>query len=157
MTDNRLYEELCKIREQYLCRDCTRRFTDCPNMKKGKKMPRYVDADKAYKVLTDYYHIRTEIQHKALEEAFSRVPTANVVSVPTYAQTMWERDVAIDQLKEIGKGFGEKMDDVETVVYCEQCQYGNDWNKNGIYTCNLHKLVQLRGDFFCADGVRIPK
>ena len=30
MTDNSLYEELCKIREQYLCRDCSRRFTDCP-------------------------------------------------------------------------------------------------------------------------------
>ena len=38
-------------------------------------MPRLIDADDAYKVLTDYYHQRTEIQHKALKEALSRVPT----------------------------------------------------------------------------------
>lgn len=30
----------------------------------------------AYDVLTDYYHHRTEIQHKGLKEALSRVPPA---------------------------------------------------------------------------------
>ena len=42
-------------------------------------MPRLIDADEAYKVLTDYYHQRTEIQHKALTEALSRVPTVDAV------------------------------------------------------------------------------
>ena len=36
---------------------------------------RLIDADEAYKVLTDYYHHKTEIQHKALKEAIERVPT----------------------------------------------------------------------------------
>ena len=36
---------------------------------------RLIDADEAYKVLTDYYHHRTEIQHMALKEAIERVPT----------------------------------------------------------------------------------
>ena len=50
-------------------------------MEKGKKMPRYIDADEAYKVLTDYYHIRMEIQHKALKEAMERVPTVDAEPV----------------------------------------------------------------------------
>lgn len=44
-------------------------------------MPRIIDADEAYKVLTDYYHIRTEIQHKALKEAMERVPTVDAEPV----------------------------------------------------------------------------
>lgn len=36
---------------------------------------RLIDANEVYKVLTDYYHQRTEIQHKALKEAIERVPT----------------------------------------------------------------------------------
>lgn len=44
-------------------------------------MARLIDADEAYKVLTDYYHQRTENQHKALKEAFSRVPTVDAVEV----------------------------------------------------------------------------
>ena len=36
---------------------------------------RPIDADEAYKVLTGYYHQRTEIQHKALKEAIERTPT----------------------------------------------------------------------------------
>ncbi len=48
------------------------------DQKRGKKMARLIDVDEAYKVLTDYYHQRTEIQHKALKEALSRVPTIDV-------------------------------------------------------------------------------
>lgn len=36
---------------------------------------RLINADEAYKVLTDYYHIRTPIQQLALKEALARVPT----------------------------------------------------------------------------------
>ena len=40
---------------------------------------RLIDADEAYKVLTDYYHQRTEIQHETLKEALSKVPTVDAV------------------------------------------------------------------------------
>ena len=40
---------------------------------------RLVDVDNAYEVLTDYYHQRTELQHKALKEALGRVPTVESV------------------------------------------------------------------------------
>ena len=42
---------------------------------------RLIDADEAYKVLTDYYHHKTEIQHDALKEAIERVPTVDAVEV----------------------------------------------------------------------------
>lgn len=42
---------------------------------------RLIDADEAYKVLTDNYHHRTEFQHEALKEAIERVPTIDAVEV----------------------------------------------------------------------------
>lgn len=35
-----------------------------------------IDRETAYKVLTEYYHHRLEIQHKGLREALAKVPTA---------------------------------------------------------------------------------
>lgn len=37
-----------------------------------------INADEAYRVLSDYYHHRTEGQHDALREALDRVPEAVV-------------------------------------------------------------------------------
>ena len=53
-------------------------------------MARLIDADEAYKVLTDYYHHRTEIQHKALKEAIGKVPTIDVVEVVAKNETTTE-------------------------------------------------------------------
>ena len=50
-------------------------------MEKGKKIGRLIDIDEAYKVLTDYYHHKTEIQHKALKEAIGGVPSIDAVEV----------------------------------------------------------------------------
>ena len=44
-------------------------------------MGRLIDIDEAYKVLTDYYHHKTEIQHDALKEAIERVPTVDAEPV----------------------------------------------------------------------------
>lgn len=35
-----------------------------------------IDRKVAFEVLTDYYHHKTEVQHEALKEALSRVPSA---------------------------------------------------------------------------------
>ena len=45
---------------------------------------RQVDVDEVYKVLTDYYHHRTKIQHEALKEAIEKVPTVDAVSFEDY-------------------------------------------------------------------------
>ena len=50
---------------------------------------RLVDADETYKVLTNYYHHKTEIQHKALKEAIERVPTVDAVEVVRCKDCKW--------------------------------------------------------------------
>lgn len=45
-------------------------------------------------------------------DALLNIPTVDVVSASAYRQVIWERDVAISQLQEIGKGLGENMDDI---------------------------------------------
>ena len=75
-----------------------------------------------------------------VEEYIINIPNADVVERTTYEQTLWERDIAVSQLQEIGKNLGEKMDDVITIKYgtwieledemCEpewQCSICGDW------------------------------
>jgi len=40
---------------------------------------RYLTDEDVYTVLTEVYHQRTDIQHKALREAIDKVPTADAV------------------------------------------------------------------------------
>lgn len=64
-------------------------------------MPRLIDADEAYKVLTDYYHHKTETQHEVLKEALSRVPTVDAVEVVRCKDCKWCHG-----------GYCEKADDI---------------------------------------------
>lgn len=81
-------------------------------MEKGKKMGRLIDIDEAYKVLTDYYHHRTEIQHKALKEAIERVPVADAVFM-RHGHWIVDEDGNI-KCSECGhRGVGDN--------YCERC------------------------------------
>ena len=54
---------------------------------------------------------------RAMAIVVEQMPPADVVSVSAYKQVMWERDVAVEQLKQIGKGLGETMDDVALVAH----------------------------------------
>ena len=47
-----------------------------------------ISKEKAYKVLTEYYHHRTEMQHKALRDALSRVPPADI-DLSDYSDRLW--------------------------------------------------------------------
>lgn len=72
---------------------------------------------------------------EAIAEMIMSVPSADVVTREQYEQIHWERDVALHQLEEIGKGLGEKMVDVierkrgkwqitdayPHNVYCSEC------------------------------------
>ena len=64
------------------------------------------------------YHAISDLPHSAYTvEAFEMAIRAlenqdrGVVSLGTYEQVRWERDVAISQLEELGYGFGEKIRD----------------------------------------------
>lgn len=54
---------------------------------------RLIDADEAYKVLTDYYHTRTPIQQLALKEALARVPIIDAELVVRCKDCRWGREV----------------------------------------------------------------
>lgn len=43
-------------------------------------------------------------------------------------QIRWERDMAMESLKEIGVGFCEKTDDVVRVVRCKECKHSLENN-----------------------------
>lgn len=71
-------------------------------------------------------HIAMGMAIKALEQETSD----DAVSREVFEQIMWERDVAIEQLKELGYGFGEKpktghwiiIDDCEKfIAKCSEC------------------------------------
>ena len=88
-------------------------------------MSRYIEESEAIMVLSDYYHHRTQVQHKALQDAFSRVPTADVVEVVRCKDCVyWD------------KSFGVKME-----------------GKPIHYKCG-NFLIATKPDFYCAWGER---
>lgn len=51
---------------------------------------------------------KTKVYHYG--KLTDRVPTENVVSEALYEQTKWERDIALQQLEELGLGLGQIID-----------------------------------------------
>lgn len=49
-----------------------------------------ISKEKAYEVLTEYYHHRTEMQHKALREALDMVPSADI-DLSDYSDRLWRK------------------------------------------------------------------
>lgn len=64
-------------------------------------------------------------------------------------QVMWERDLALTQLAEIGKGLGAKMDDVQKVVTCRDCDYSIE---NGFICANSFRGGRTFPNGFCSNG-----
>lgn len=134
-------------------------------------MPRLIDADEAYKVLTDYYHQRTEIQHKALKEALSRVPTVDAEPVVRCDDCIY-RDgktpgqpnilcwqMHVDDFCSYGtkREVGTYCEDIVSVVRCKDCKYCSvDRYADG----NVPDYVCIEMDCgvdaadFCSRGVR---
>lgn len=96
---------------------------------------------------TDKQHYEAkQMAIKALEQE----PCKDAVSRGVFEQVMWERDVAIDQLKELGYGFGEKpktghwieKDGFDGDVYYDCSACGESWTtiegtpwQNGMCYC----------------------
>ena len=83
-----------------------------------------------------------------------RLPDYAVVNRTAYDQATFERDTALQQLKSIGKGLGERMDDVATVVRCKDCCHSYD--DIGGLTCSYGPCVDciVPEDFYCKHGER---
>ena len=118
-------------------------------------MPRLIDADEAYKVLTDYYRHRTETQHEALKEAIERVPTVDAVPLEDYKSM----EQTVNKLT-------KAIADAEPVVRRKDCEWwereeGTDWGwchacKHIHYSSNWEIKIQRiqKYDFYCADAER---
>lgn len=81
------------------------------------------------------------------------------------AQLIFERDLAVAQLKELGLELGEKNRDVVHVVRCKNCKYGKsggfDGNvlEEGVIVCLnselTDKLLLMYEHDFCSYGEEI--
>ena len=66
-----------------------------------------ISRQEAYKVLTEYYHHKTEIQNMGLKEALSRVPPAQ----PDYDKIIEEIKQCITETREHGKHHAKFVQD----------------------------------------------
>lgn len=80
-------------------------------------MPEYIEREKAYELArtselySDFHRSMADLT--SLKELLEDTPTADVVPSAVLEQVMWERDMALETLKEHGIGFCEKSDMVE--------------------------------------------
>ena len=74
--------------------------------------------------ITDYRQQIPEY-YEAIEMAIAALERCNVIE-----QYRWERDIALEQLKEIGCGFGQNMDDVKKALEKADKYRWHDLRKN---------------------------
>lgn len=90
------------------------------------------------------------LTRSVVRRVLMQVAGVDAVSRAVYLATKWERDCAIEQLKEHGIPFGGITPDVVKVVRCKDCNVPhNKW----LGCPNLNGLVPSP-DFFCARGER---
>lgn len=72
-------------------------------------------------------------EHKAVLDILEQEPTSEMVHVETLRQVMWERDIAIDQLHELGYELGQKIESCDDVISrsaalkftCDDCKHSD--------------------------------
>ena len=114
----------------------------------------YIRKQDAADVIANTAKIVASFNYQYAIDALLALAPADVVPVSAYKQVMWERDIAVEQLKQIGKGLGEVMDDVVPVVFCKDCKFYTSMRpdiKTGICDLNVHHMGD---DGFCSEGER---
>lgn len=76
---------------------------------------RLIDENKAYEVLTDFYHHKTEVQHLALEAALGMVPTAKPKS------GCWIRKNGYIYCSNCNDAWSRYQDIAKYFQYCPSC------------------------------------
>ena len=92
-------------------------------------MARYLTDEDVFRVLSEYYHHRTDIQRMALSEAISRVPTADVVEKERYDRLLENALIISEALREYQdaemlerkKGKWIQRSDTPWYYYCSNC------------------------------------
>lgn len=117
-------------------------------------MAEYIDKEQ---LLSDLYSKQDDENLDVMLE-IANFPAADVVSESAYKQIMWERDLAIQQLRsDYGVGLGEKKNvDVATVVSCRDCKECSRFPEKNIEPgeaglCRWSGMV-MNLDAFCSYG-----
>lgn len=109
-------EECINALEQQPCDDCENNDGECCRLLFEKSFNKdCVSRQKVKEGMIKYgFHAPdmtvTEFIEDELPPVTSKIPSSDdCVSLGVYKQVMWERDIAIEQLKELGYDFGEKI------------------------------------------------
>lgn len=84
----------------------------------------------------------------------SPIRPMDVVSAGAYEQVAWERDLAVQQLKDYGVGLGQAKDLAE-VTRCKDCKYG-DWDSkpdDAMVCLRTNDGFWRTSNDFCSRGV----
>lgn len=98
------------------------------------------------------------IAHKSIVDMVKAAPAVDAVSRPVFEQIQWERDCAMQQLKDHDIPFGGNAPDVVKVVRCKDCRRcdgfpGEEIEPNEIGICRINR-VAVKPDDFCSYGER---
>lgn len=96
-----------------------------------------IDADEAFRVLSDYYHHRTEVQHDALREALNRVPEVAV-----------NENITEYIVRETSYPYATKQEVIGELVRCRDCK-----NRPPEGYCDFY-LDGMHDDDYCSYGER---
>ena len=124
-----LYEKIAKLEEEA--------------RKRLLKTPRNADEFLIHKVqFNEISNLKNEIMD---------TPTVEAVPKSYADQIRWERDIAIEQLNEIGCGFGQKMDEVKEKLESLQWNFCNENFSDGCDDAELEVLVYTEEKYIEAE------
>ena len=103
-----------------------------------------IEADEAFRVLSDYYHHRTETQADALREALDRVPEVVV-----------NENITEYIVRETSYPYATKKEVIGKLVRCKDCAKSRpdgDYESVWLWCKRVHGLTRKNG--FCPYGER---
>lgn len=114
---------------------------------------RLIDGDELYQKVVGYNG--GAVDKTVAKRLIDQIPTVNhadVVSRKTFEQIKWERYIAVEQLKELGYGLGEKIHTEQPeIIRCKDCKHGMYDMMCKFYWC--HGMAHS-ANWFCADAER---
>ena len=92
-----------------------------------------ISREKAYEVLSEYYHHKTKMQHKALREALDRVPPVDI-DLSDYSDRLWrnayEQGKADAEPRKKGKWTEAKPRSGKLGWVCSCCDHEAYWDSD---------------------------
>ena len=108
-----------------------------------------------YKVCPVWDYRTDDFAERNANTCKNYLPAADVVSRGLFEQIKWERDIAMEQLKEYGISFGaKKSDDVVKVVRCKNCKHWRLDEDAFFYCAKRRNNAHMYTTSFCSYGER---